>query len=231
MSFRHKPCVDHKRTVNKLKRKSKSRKPHECDDLPTFVFCTLGRANDALVSFNSIKGLVAVTPDFFDKEQQWWVPNVPVKPKSDACLIFDLHGVLIDEDTDKLLPEAKEMLTVAFEHCKHVAIWTAAGREFLDDIHSQLLVPLLPPGKSFDFLWSGEKCTRRANKEIVEGVHSKIQPVKRLKKVYRNKERRARGWTKQNTYIVDDTEFTYTDNKSKAIDPNKVDVIASIKAL
>lgn len=135
------------------------------------------------------------------------------------CIVLDIDGTLIDEDTMEARPYLREFLHTCFCVCARVAIWTAAGSKWLETVHRLVLQPCLQENQKFAFMWHGDRCSMVTNKQALWAGDMYAQRIsrKRLKKVWRSNDRKNEGFGKNSTLIVDDTPRTYSDNYGNAI--------------
>ena len=131
-------------------------------------------------------------------------------------LILDLDGTLVDRDEDGAIarPHLNEFLAYVFEKFDKVSIWTNANADWFEQINKEVLAAALPPGKSFDFVWSRDQC-------VLEDVMTTSNPPfcfpvtrKPLSKVWKEF---PETYNKKNTFIVDNTPETYDHNMENAV--------------
>jgi RNA polymerase II subunit A small phosphatase-like protein len=109
-------------------------------------------------------------------------------------------------------PGLAEFLITCAQHFR-LAIWSSAS----DDYVRAIVDHILPPGISLEFVWGRSRCTPFATPQIDDyGYYSLDDPssyqyAKRLKKV------RRRGFSLQQTLIVDDTPAKVQHNYGNAI--------------
>lgn len=135
-------------------------------------------------------------------------------------LILDIDGTLVTEvDTEhdyklvKPRPGLKEFLTLCFQVCDHVSVWTAASPEWFGLIYSMHLKDILDELKvEFDFVYCQDRCSVLWDTDP-EDYHPKTTRIKPLRKVWRSKDK----YNKHNTLILDDTPITYMKNYGNAI--------------
>ena len=126
-------------------------------------------------------------------------------------LILDVDGTLIDSDDGDIIarPYLAEFLIFVFKHFNTVSIWTNATPVWVNKVMDTVLVPLLPEGKNFYFVWTREKC-------VMERVvlHPRPYTRKPLSLVH---EEYPTTHTSKNTVIVDDSPETYAHNLASAV--------------
>lgn len=143
---------------------------------------------------------------------------------SDWVLVLDLDGTLIGETDDfygpiVARPHLKEFLEYCFASCAHVALWTAASREWYQRVYKEILAPIIKK-KTFAFTWFGDRCTLVSNYRddgFSMGYGARTTKRKRLRKLWRHQKFDSWGCTRHNTLIVDDTPATYLDNRGNAV--------------
>jgi len=140
-------------------------------------------------------------------------------------LILDLDGTLVSEDLEgkkeiRERPYLKEFLEFCFSTCKTVSIWSDSKSEWCQYIYYAFLKPNLKKENKFFFVYDESKCTlnqdvdlKFANGELFEFGKPISGYVKKLQKLWK----KHKGFTKENTFIVDDTPFTYSKNYGNAI--------------
>jgi TFIIF-interacting CTD phosphatase-like protein len=150
------------------------------------------------------------------------------KEKQKFHIILDIDGTLIDNVGDSIYqrPYLKEFLDYCFETFETVSIWTAASREWYNEVNEKIFSKLklktkeslqsklLTPRK-FYFVWTGERCTFISDQKAIEDgdFYAQRIKIKRLKKIWDK-----RGLlTRHNTLILDDTPITYAENYGNAI--------------
>jgi len=135
------------------------------------------------------------------------------------CLVLDIDGTLIDEDTMEARPHLAHFLQTCFRVCAHVAIWTAAGQEWLDQVLHRVLRPRLTNAQQFAFTWTGMRCSMTTDKYALWSgdMYAPHIARKRLAKTWKGRQRRTSGWQRNATFIIDDTPRTYAFNYGHAI--------------
>ena len=128
----------------------------------------------------------------------------------EKCIILDMDNTLISGYLKR--PYLKEFMAFVFANFKHVAIWTAAEKSWLQLIYNRILEPLIPEGKKFTFMWSRADCT----------ITSVYCPAKKINEMHTFKELRYvfaayNDFTAKNTFIVDDNLFTCSRNPNNAL--------------
>lgn len=116
-------------------------------------------------------------------------------------------------------PHLRTFLIYVFANFRGVSIWTKASKEWLDAALST--PPLCEFVEQFTFLWTGKRCSRIAMKTHCEfnsypDVYSRPY-TKPLKKVWKQKSLRRRGWNRMNTIIVDDKKENFLGNYGNGI--------------
>lgn len=121
-------------------------------------------------------------------------------------------------------PYLDAFLEWCFQHFDNVGIWTLSAPEWLSEVLDNVLSQF--PRSRWTLLWTGERATRchgDPESRSMGGVHF----VKDLKKVFRNKELRRRGFTRWNTLIVEDTPGNCVRNYGNAVYVSPFDVVSS----
>ena len=106
-------------------------------------------------------------------------------------------------------PNVKEFIKYLFNYYD-VAVWTAAGSEYADQIVKKLFTD--EQRKELKFVWSSEKCINVSKQDGLTTIYN--YTVKPLKKIWRQK---SNNYNKFNVYIIDDTPLTYSRNIRNAI--------------
>jgi TFIIF-interacting CTD phosphatase-like protein len=135
------------------------------------------------------------------------------------CLILDLDGTLFSETELMLRPFAKEFIEHVFTHFKHVAIWTAASKEHLDECLT-ILYPLVPENKQFAFTWYSDRISRGMPRNLYNEnlfTNGNTLVFKNLIKVWKSKTRQELGFTKATTLLIDNTPSVYYNNRGNGI--------------
>lgn len=166
-------------------------------------------------------------------------------------LILDLDGTLIDAQTPAGASSAlilgrsapahvcganlghlriykRPGLDAFLEWCFHnfdnVGIWTLSASEWLDEVLDNVLSHF--PRHKWTLLWTAERATKLRHTSESHSM-SDVKFVKDLKKVFRNKELRRRGFTRWNTLIVEDTPGNCVRNYGNAVYVSAFDVVSS----
>ena len=128
-------------------------------------------------------------------------------------IVLDVDGTLISEgktkEEVKARPHLGEFLDFCFAAFESVSIWTAASREYFDEVHS----PFLREYK-FQHIFTGEKCTRTYQSSLYWSVQPQCLVKKSLRKFWKLKDQ---GYNQDNTIIIDDTPETYRNNYGNGI--------------
>lgn len=129
-----------------------------------------------------------------------------------------------------LRPYCDEFLDWAFEHFTAVGLWTMASKNWADLV---LSTALRRHAQRFAFVFTSERCTRA----VAAGTQASLPPelgglppgiaaqlgagyslpIKRLRKVWQASSRRALGFRKFNTMIVEDSPHNCVANYGNAI--------------
>ncbi len=131
-------------------------------------------------------------------------------------LILDLDGTLITDIYNPFMnvripysrPYLKEFLSYVFSKFQNVGIWTNANNEWYYCVYNQILSKYLPEGKQFSFVYV------RRN----ECLEPRPKPLTRIYEMYPN------IYNNKNTYIIDDSPFTYMYNVENAIHINTYNI-------
>ncbi|RZK31813.1 MAG: phosphoprotein phosphatase [Hymenobacter sp.] len=146
---------------------------------------------------------------------------------AEKLLILDLDETLIHASATEVRPGADfqvfhyfvyqrpglaDFLLACAQHFK-LAIWSSASDDYVQAVVRQLL----PPGITLEFVWGRSRCTPFTTPQLNEygyynlDAASSYEYAKRLKKV------RRRGFSLQQTLIVDDTPAKVQHNYGNAI--------------
>lgn len=148
-------------------------------------------------------------------------------------LVLDLDGTLIFAEYAAEIPNVDQMRKCDFEIYQKtilvwkrpnlddflewcfsnfcVAIWSAAGKEYVSDILENILKPHMKPL----FVWSNERCTKKYLEWSYYGSSEQWVYHKRLSKIWRTSWKAI--FNRHNTLILDDTPATYSKNYGNAI--------------
>lgn len=137
-------------------------------------------------------------------------------------LILDMDDTLIhcfDQNNMSDITERpflQEFFEYVFEKCETVSIWTYGTQWWFDQVYNSVLKHLIPPNKSFYFVWCRPTCKFiwKYNTSMMIGNRIQLIIRKPLSKVYKTYPDR---FFPQNTLILDDTPETYAENKENAI--------------
>lgn len=123
-------------------------------------------------------------------------------------IVLDLDGVLVDGYVAR--PGLKEFLAFLFSdpQIETVSIWTASLGWWPVAYHS-MIRKLMPEGKSFWFVWEGDRCT--STFDFDSGERIQVKPLKKVWKAFKPR------LNKTNTVIFDDSPFTFQRNYGNAI--------------
>lgn len=130
-------------------------------------------------------------------------------------LVLDIDGTLVqqvsDEQAPALRPHVGSFLRFAFDHFSHVAVWSAANHEWVDDIIARLSEASgINLKERLVFIWAAENITFFTQFTMGD-YHTRT--TKKLAKVWK----RFPAFTKHNTLILDDTPRTYCLNYGNAV--------------
>ena len=137
-------------------------------------------------------------------------------------LILDMDQTLISGEIYKNKPNAisvrpylKLFLKHAFEQFANVSLWTSAEKSWYDEVYNEILCKELPEGKTFDFVWTRDKCLKkqiciRSNMGMPMDVTIYVKQLDQVYSMYP-------AYSKHNTFIVDDNHHSYSDNIENAI--------------
>jgi len=139
-----------------------------------------------------------------------------VSHETEWNIILDVDGTLVEETHDVMcLPKPRpylgEFFTYIFSHFSRISLWSAASPEWIDPIVKEILLPLVPVGFSFHFIWAG-KCVSRGIQSS-RGCDYTVRITKDIRKVFKQ----FPMYTVHNTLILDDTPSTYRLNYGNAI--------------
>jgi len=128
-------------------------------------------------------------------------------------IILDMDGTLIGTDNlEKIIPRPylEEFFLFCFKNFVSVSIWTAAKKEWYDEVNKEVFEPILVKHNlNFRFVWYKDKCTIRRDLLICKKYY-----IKNLKKVWNT----YTDMTNENTIIVDDNILSYVDNRGNAVE-------------
>ena len=128
----------------------------------------------------------------------------------EKCIILDMDNTLIC--FYKQRPYLKEFIEFVFANFKHVALWTAGERVWLNNIYNVILKPLIPEGKNFAFMWSRIDCTSGfVYCPVKNNIERRI--FKELKYVYAS----YNDFLPNNTIIIDDNVVTCCKNLNNSL--------------
>eukprot|EP00210_Caulerpa_lentillifera_P008631 g8234.t1 len=126
-------------------------------------------------------------------------------------------------------PGLDQFLQWCFDNFDNVGIWTLSGWDWLGEIMENVLSRF--PKERWSLLWTGERATRisspRTTRDDEAVVMKGYHVLKDLNKIYRNKVLRNKGFTRNNTIIVEDTPSNCSRNYGNAIYINTFDVLSS----
>lgn len=125
-------------------------------------------------------------------------------------IILDIDYTLIDSHGYDLTerPYLEEFLYYLFSRFKNVSIWTAGSVEWFDYVNKKIFSKYLKDEK-FHHVWTFDNC------KIVYGSYGSQEIIKPLNSIYDNE------YNNFNTIIIDDTEFTFSENILNAINIKK----------
>jgi len=109
-------------------------------------------------------------------------------------------------------PFLGEFIEYCFARFKNVAIWTAAGEYWANEVIQHILKKKI---SDFAFVFTANRCTRKTISSITSFYPERIT-IKPLRKVWRAKYREL-GFNRENTLIIDDTPATCNENYGNAI--------------
>lgn len=126
-------------------------------------------------------------------------------------IVLDIDGTLIAEECSDIHPRPYlvEFLDFCFSTFARVSIWTAASKEWIDEVFKKLNLHTYP----FDIVFIDKNCKKSYNYSCYGLDRYNITIVKPLKKLFKKKQ----GYTRHNTLVVDNTATTYRDNYGNAI--------------
>jgi len=129
-------------------------------------------------------------------------------------IVLDMDGTLCHELAPR--PHLATFLAYVFDNFATVAIWTAADREWVDEVHANVLKHALPVDKTFDFVWCAERCVIKGRNSgfYYSGGQLGAVVTKPLQKIW--KAHASRGMNPHNTLVVDDNESTFRRNYGNA---------------
>ena len=132
-------------------------------------------------------------------------------------IILDVDGTLVDGDGYNVWsrPFLKEFIEFCFATFITVSIWTAASEDWYQLVYQSTLKALLPPNKSFLFVFTGNRCVSETDWDAIESgeFYPRTISVKPLSKVWR----KFKQLNRHNTLILDNTCTTYSRNFGNAI--------------
>lgn len=106
------------------------------------------------------------------------------------------------------------------EHIDHVAIWSAAGSSWIEDVVFKYCESVSKYRDKYSFIWDDDRISRRhASKTLTwNSCTDYVSYHKPLSKVWRSKYRKSTlGFNKYNTIIIEDTPSNCVDNYGNAI--------------
>lgn len=127
-------------------------------------------------------------------------------------------------------PGVDDLLEWCFQNCENVGMWTLSGPKWVDEVLTHVLKGF--PRERWSFIWTGERATRlalqstrdtSADAVVLEGR----KVVKDLKKVFRQKGLRMKGYRRNNTIIVEDTPSNCVRNRGNGIFVSPFDILKS----
>lgn len=121
-------------------------------------------------------------------------------------IVLDIDLTLID--TNSLLepiprPYLEEFLYYLFTNYDSVSIWTAAGKEWLNEVYNKILKNKLPSDMNFRHMLHVEKCIMLIN---YGGSYDYYKPLSYLYSI-------DDTMNKNNTLMVDDNPLSFHDNE------------------
>ena len=159
--------------------------------------------------------------------------------KSNKCIILDIDGTLIDSLTYQVYTENKNdiprkpdfitddkdcmfkrpgldvFIKFCFDNFKHVAIWTASGKQWAQSFVSHIIQPQYR--HKFAFVWDNKRLSKRIQVGYFWNHSNSVIRYKPLYKVWRSKKRKKAGWLKEYTLIIEDTPRNCMANYGNAI--------------
>ncbi len=144
------------------------------------------------------------------KNINYTIKNHPIKQKSKYLknIILDMDKTLIEGyfsiKHNKMVIEERpflgEFLKFVFEHFERVSIWTNANKEWFNHVYDRVLHKYIPKNKYFDLVITFD-----------DGyVGEDNNGPKDLNIIFNDFE--EYGYTKHNTFLVDDSEIHYNQN-------------------
>lgn len=118
-----------------------------------------------------------------------------------------LYGEIRHNKLFKLLfrPYLAKFLDYCFHNFETVNIWTAGTRYYFEAIYPELM-KYVPEGKSFNLIYTSEKCTYKIKEYM--GICTHRYVIKKIRKMVK----KIPGATINNTLIVDDNYITAIQN-------------------
>lgn len=136
-------------------------------------------------------------------------------------IVLDMDNTLIEgcPYTYDIIPRPnlEIFLVWCFQNFKNVSIWTAANRLWFNRVNELVFKDiLLKINKSFDFVFTSDKCTTIY--EFSEW-HGQCFPktIKKLRKLHKYRSEKFKDYDIENTIIVDDKSKTFSQNYGNGI--------------
>ena len=139
-------------------------------------------------------------------------------------IILDMDGTLIDDSCNPR-PYVHEFFIYCFRKFQTVSIWTAASREWYDEVYNVLFEEILTGCSyflgfrcDFHFVYTGERCVKSYSVDPDEyyGIRPPIRIIKPLRKIWKAKKLYP-CFTEDNTIIIDDNISTFSENYGNAL--------------
>eukprot|EP00747_Dinoflagellata_sp_TGD_P031643 gnl/TRDRNA2_/TRDRNA2_135448_c0_seq1.p1 gnl/TRDRNA2_/TRDRNA2_135448_c0~~gnl/TRDRNA2_/TRDRNA2_135448_c0_seq1.p1 ORF type:complete len:411 (+),score=52.94 gnl/TRDRNA2_/TRDRNA2_135448_c0_seq1:76-1308(+) len=173
----------------------------------------------------------------------------PASNSVPKCIVLDIDGTLIDslglfevseklgedapepafqdEDGDCIFPRPhlEAFLDFCFVHFAAVAIWTASSRRWAETVVRAVLGPRRP----WAFVWSQERCV--TDYTCCHGLSCYMPTTRKpLSKVWRSGARRALGFTRESTIMLEDTPANCGRNHGNGFIVPTFDIVAAVNA-
>jgi hypothetical protein len=135
-------------------------------------------------------------------------------------IILDIDGTLIrqieNHDNYQITgrPHLKEFIDYCFATFGTVSIWTAATKEWYNEVYEKVLKHVIPTDCNFHFVYTRKHITQQQSQSNYFSDFSTPVVIKPLSKVWKKFEETH---TQHNTIILDDTPTTFMWNTKNAI--------------
>jgi len=136
-------------------------------------------------------------------------------------VIFDIDGTIIHTqifEKNKIYiyrrPGLDELMEYVFNNFE-VGFWTAATHKYANFVLEKCLKR--DHYNKIKFIYSYDRCRRRYEITEETGLIPQTTISKPLRKIWRTRNAKLKGWTKRNTLIIEDTQSNCIENYGNAI--------------